>query len=106
MPAMDQILPTLGIIGFVVFAIAVYIWHFSRSSALLMQWAHDNGFEILHHDYRYFNRGPFFWTSSKWQTVYHVKVSDRDGHIRTGWVRCGSFLLGVMSDRVEVRWEH
>jgi hypothetical protein len=80
-------------------------WSFSRSRSLLEQWAADNGFEILEREYRTFRRGPFFWTSSKNQAVYHVKVRDREGNVRSGWVRCGGWFLGLLSDQTEVRWE-
>jgi hypothetical protein len=80
-------------------------WNFSRSRSILEQWASDNGYQILHSEKRTLFRGPFFWTSLTHQTVYYVKVRDPDGTIRTGWVRCGSWWLGLMSDKAEVRWE-
>ncbi len=85
--------------------IAAIAWHLSRSRSLLEEWAAENGYQILHSEYRNLFRGPFFWTSSKGQTVYYVKVRDSEGTIRTGWVRCGSWWLGLMSDKTEVRWE-
>jgi hypothetical protein len=88
----------------VVLGIAALAWHVSRSRSLLDQWASENGYMILHSEYRYLFKGPFFWTSSKGQTVYYVKVQDRDGNVRTGWVRCGGWWLGLMSDKTEVRW--
>jgi hypothetical protein len=81
------------------------IWHFSRSRSVLEQWAEANGYEILHSEFRNLFRGPFFWTSSKGQTVYYVRVRDRDGQERSGWVRCGGFWAGLFSDKAEVRWE-
>lgn len=81
------------------------VWHSSRSNSVLEQWAEDNGFEILSSEYCHFFRGPFFWTTSKGQTVYYVKVRTSSGHVRTGWVRCGGFFLGLLSDAAEVRWE-
>src|SRR5262249_36093276 len=50
-------------------------------------------------------KGPFFWTSTKAQTVYYVFVEDSDGNKRSGWVRCGSCWFGLLSDNVEVRWD-
>ena len=94
------------ILLFVGLGIAGLVWHFSRSRSLLEQWASENGYTILHREYRNLFRGPFFWTSSKTQTVYYVQVRDRDGNVRTGWVRCGSWWLGLMSDKTEVRWEN
>ncbi len=86
-------------------AAAGLAWHFSRSRSLLEQWAMENGYELLHTEYRNLFRGPFFWTSSKGQTVYYVKVRDRQGTTRSGWVRCGGWWLGLLSDKTQVRWE-
>ena len=86
-------------------AVAGLAWHFSRSRSLLEQWAMENGYELLHTEHRNLFRGPFFWTSSKGQTVYYVKVRDRNGATRSGWVRCGGWWLGLLSDKTEVRWE-
>ena len=63
---------------------------------------------IWHHrrrSYRNVFRGPYFWTSSKGQTVYRVTVEVRGG-VRTGWVRCGGWWLGLLSDQAEVRWDN
>ncbi len=81
------------------------VWHFSRSSDLLHQWAERHGYRIVQQEYRNFFKGPFFWTSSKGQTVYYVTVEDRAGHRRNGWVRCGGWFLGLLSNDVEVRWD-
>jgi hypothetical protein len=85
--------------------VAAFAWHISRSRSLLQRWAAENDYSILNSEYRYFSKGPFFWTSSKGQTVYYVTVRDHEGNIRTGWVRCGSWWLGLLSDKTEVRWE-
>jgi hypothetical protein len=95
---------------FAVAAIAVLIglslwWHFGRSSSLLQLWAEINGYRIVRKEYRTFFRGPFFWSSSKGQTVYYVVVEDSAGERRSGYVRCGGWWLGLLSDRVEVRWD-
>ena len=89
----------------VIIAVALW-WNFSRSRALLRQWAQENGYEILESHYRVFRKGPFFWTSSRGQTVYYVKTRDRQGYLRSGWVRCGSWWWGLWSDQTEVRWEN
>ena len=86
-------------------AIGSMAWHFSRSRSILEQWAAEQGFEIVHREYRSFRRGPFFWTTSKGQTVYYVTVRDSTGNQRSGWVRCGGWFLGLMADKAEVRWE-
>jgi hypothetical protein len=80
-------------------------WHFGRSSSLLHQWAAENGYRILRQEYRTLFKGPFFWTSSKGQTVYYVVVEDEDGNERRGWVRCGGWWFGLLSNHVDVRWD-
>ncbi len=81
------------------------LWHFSRSSSILQQWADRNGYRIIDQQYRTFFKGPFFWTSTKGQVVYYVKGEDAKGRRRSGWVRCGGWFLGLLSNHVDVRWE-
>ena len=80
------------------------IWHSWRSRRVLERWAERNGYRIIDADYRNFFRGPYFWTTAKGQTVYRVNVEVKGG-VRRGWVRCGSWGLGLFSDRTEVRWD-
>lgn len=89
----------------VIFAIFMVGWHFSRSNSLLHQWAERNGYRVVHQEYRNFFRGPFFWTTTRNQTVYYVTVEDAHGHRRKGWVRCGGWFLGLLSDNVDVAWD-
>jgi hypothetical protein len=89
----------------VVLAILLVAWHFHRSRSCLEQWAEQNGFEILESQYRNLFKGPYFWTSSRAQTVYRVKVRDHQRNVRSGWVRCGGWFSGLCSDKTEVRWE-
>ena len=102
---MDGGLQILVVLGVVAFMVVTMTWHFSRSRSVLEQWADQSGFEILHSEYRNFARGPYFWTTSKGQTVYYVTVRDGRGNLRSGWVRCGGWFLGLMTDQAEVRWE-
>jgi hypothetical protein len=86
-------------------AIGMLTWHFSRSRSVLERWAEQHSFEIVHSEYRFFFQGPFFWTTFRGRTVYRVKVRDGSGELHSGWVRCGSFFLGLLSDKAEVRWD-
>jgi hypothetical protein len=95
----------LGVLGAATFVALLLWWRFSRSSSLLEQWAEQNGYRIITQQYRYFFKGPFFWTTSEGQTVYYVTIEDGQGHRRSGFVRCGGWLLGLLSDNVEVRWD-
>jgi hypothetical protein len=101
---MESVVRIFLIIVAILFVIGAISWHRSRSRCVLERWAAEHGFEILHSEYRILSRGPFFWTTSKGQTVYYVKVRDGRGIERSGWVRCGGWLLGLLSDKAEVRW--
>ena len=94
----------LFIILFIVFAIGAVIWHFSRSGTILNHWAQANGYEIVSLKRCWFWRGPFFF-SSKSQEVYYVTVRTADGEERRGWVCCGSWFLGMLSDQAFVKWD-
>jgi len=70
------------------------------------QWAADNGYELLHSEYRMLSKGPFSGiTVSKKQPVYYVKVRDPSGAMRSGWIRFHSRFWGLLPDRTEVQWE-
>ena len=102
---MQDIFDGLAIVAVITVICLVYYWQYSRSRGLVWQWAEQNGYEVLACDCRYLRKGPFVWTSSKGQTVYFVTNRDRDKQVRSGWVRCGGFVLGPLSTRTEVRWE-
>ena len=102
---MDFLLPVFAFAAVAAFVGLMIWWHFSRSDSLLQQWAQRNGYRLVRREYRSFFKGPFFWTTSRGQTVYYVTVEDAEGNRRSGWVRCGGWFLGLLSDNVEVRWE-
>jgi hypothetical protein len=85
--------------------VGALLWNVARSQAMLSRWAAENDYQILDSNYRLFCRGPFFWNSSKSQSVFRVTILDRQGHTHTGWVRCGSWVLGLWSEQTEVRWD-
>lgn len=86
-------------------AILLLIVEFTRPIAILNQWASENRFAILNSERRYIRRGPFFWTTSRGQVVYYVRVQAETGEIKSGWVRCGNWWLGVFVNQAEVRWD-
>jgi hypothetical protein len=103
-PTIDTYIPIIIVFG-VLIVIASIAWSFQRSSSILENWAASNGYRIVQKEYRNVARGPFFWTTARGQTVYRVVVEDRNGNTRTGWVRCGSWWLGLFSDDMDVRWD-
>jgi hypothetical protein len=102
---MDSIGIYLIPICFAAVIVVWVVWSFSRGRTLLKRWAHENGFQIVHSEFRTLFAGPFTWTSSRNQIVYFVRVRDQVGRERSGWVRCGSFWSGIVSDETEVRWK-
>jgi hypothetical protein len=89
----------------VVAVVAVAVLQFRRSRTILERWAERQGYRILRSQRRTLRRGPFFFFTARGQEVFRVTVEDAHGRIRHGFVRCGSFMLGILSDRAEVRWD-
>ena len=96
------VLPVFGIL-----ALILARESFSRAKRSIQVWAEENGLEVLQADRRSMRTGPFqWWTTSRGQIIYLVRVRDRDGRERSAWVRCGSYLGGVtFSEKIEVRWD-
>jgi len=95
------VLAVVALVGFV--GLMLYV-HIRRAQTLLKGWAEENGYEILEAEHRLFRKGPYIW-SARGQVVYRVRVHDEQGVERLGWVRCGSWFAGVLSDKVESRWD-
>ncbi|MBV8879394.1 MAG: hypothetical protein JO332_05500 [Planctomycetaceae bacterium] len=100
-----MISPTVGLLLTACLGILLALWTSSQGRSMLRRWTSAQGFEILSHEECWFFRGPFFWTSSKGQKVYKVRLRDREGQLRRGYVRCGGYWLGLWSEAVEVRWD-
>jgi len=79
-------------------------WHLLRSDYLLEKWADQNQLRILKRSYRWLFKGTLFWSVFS-RAVYRVTVEDQAGHPRSGWVRCGGWFWGLLSDDVVVRWD-
>lgn len=76
-----------------------------RASSILEKWAAANGLEILDCQRPFYSGAFNWWTTSGGQVVYSVRVRDKKGHERSGWVRCGNYWNGVLSsDKIEVKW--
>jgi hypothetical protein len=102
---MDHTTPFPIIVAVIIFTIAMMIWHYARAGQILERWAQDSGYKIVSSKRCWFWKGPFsFWTSRS-QEVYYVTVRTPDGQLRRGWVCCGGWFLGVLSDQAEVRWD-
>lgn len=93
--------------GLVVATIAttVHYWMARRARVMLKKWAEENGYEVGSAEYRAFRKGPYFMKSSNNQAVLKIIVADEDGNVKSGWVCCGSWLGGVLVDKINVTWD-
>jgi len=76
-----------------------------RSSELLQAWADRNGYHIIRAKRRYLFTGAFAQVTTRGATVYRVEVEDSHGHLRNGWVLCGSGYWGTDPNKTTVRWD-
>jgi hypothetical protein len=98
----------LAVLAAIAFFVGFWWFYIVRLKAVLRAWQAEGGFQIVSFKKRNLTlRGPFRWgTVSRNQVVYHVRVRYRDGRERTGWVRLGSFLGGVLlSTKADAIWE-
>ncbi len=86
-------------------SIALLVWHYRRANILLEGWAARNDYHIIHKEYRWIRRGPFFWVTGRGQVVFRIEVADREGLRQSAFVRVGGLFLGMLSNNVEVSWD-
>ncbi len=101
---LDGATPVFVICGFALVFFCSIKWSSNRSAIIIENWAIRNGFRVLGKQFSFW-KGPYFFRSSKNQTVYRIQICDAQGRVRTGWVRCGSWAWGLMSDSIDVRWD-
>lgn len=102
MPVPTHFLLPAAVLALVTLA---FSWSYRRSREILANWADRNGYQVLSSEFRWFFKGPYFWKSSKNQTVFRVIVEDETEAVRTAWVRCGSYWWGVFVDEADVIWD-
>lgn len=92
----------------VLLLIPFYIyWYYARLKSMLAVWAASNQFKILETRRGFFPPLRMLLTTSKEQTLMHVKVYDESTRrIRSGWLRLGSYWWGLLdADAIEVNWD-
>jgi hypothetical protein len=92
----------------VLLLIPFYIcWYYARLKTMLATWAAANQYKILETRRGFFPPLRMLLTTSKEQTLMHVKVYDESTHrIRNGWLRLGSYWWGLLdADAIEVNWD-
>lgn len=100
-----EVLFAIGFFAVFALAIASFFWSFRRSEAMMRKWAQQNNYRIVEAKIPMIGQGPFFWTTSRSQSVYRVVVQDSKGKTRSGWVRCGHWLFGMQREQTEVIWD-
>ena len=101
---MEDILIPVVFVLFFGLVIWMNIAIFGKSQRLIREWADSNGYSIIATELRFLRKGPFTWTSSRGQTVYYVTVQTPEG-VMNAYVRCGSFWVGLLSDKIDVKWD-
>ena len=71
----------------------VMVHTYGRSRRMITRWAAENGFSLDRCEWH----GSVAW-------IWTVRVVDAQGRTKDGWVCCGGPLIGLLSDRPEVRW--
>lgn len=86
--------------------VAVLAWvQHSKARKIVLQWAQTMEVELVSAQVRYLRTGPFFFAHSRGQFVFRILVRDQTGQERTGWLRVGGWLLGVLSAKTKVYWD-
>ena len=105
----ETVIAAVVAIGAVAAVIGLYWFGRRREVVMLQRWAEQSEVELLHFKQRAFSEPtPFsFWTSHRTPN-YFVRVRDRGGKERSGWIRLGSVFESIYwggKNKVEVRWE-
>ena len=84
--------------------VVIWVWTIRKSKRMVEEWARRQGLQIVSSEFRWWRRGPFFWKSSRNQTVLYVTVRMPDGSPRSAFIRCGNWWVGLFTDQLEVKW--
>ena len=102
---MDSIFSTLLFLV-AIFALVKYLlWQEQRSRELLDGWAARCGYAIMQRQRLLWPPRAYMFRSSRGQTLYRLLVRVPDGSLRPATARCGSYMLGLWQDQLDVRWE-
>jgi hypothetical protein len=89
----------------------LWLWHTRMvaardrlARAKIDEWANERGLTVLSCEMSAFGL-PWVLKKSASQSVCRIEVRDPSGTCLRGWIRVGGFFFGLLSDRVEVRWD-
>jgi hypothetical protein len=74
------------------------------AKGILAPWALANGYQFVSLKKKWFLLGPFRWHTGN-AVVFQGVVLTPDGEQRSGYIRVGTFFLGLWIDQVTVKWE-
>jgi hypothetical protein len=86
-------------------AAGLTVWLRRRSARMVDRWAEENGYRVLTKDYRGSEQGLVLSRLCNLKALYHVTVRNSAGDVRSAYVHCGGWFLGLLSDHVDVEWD-
>ena len=103
----------MAMAGYIILMVVMVLLAFALSGVgdrkalfLIEAWAQSCQYSVESCERRYLRTGPFFLSSSKYQRIYYVRIKDRNGQEKTGWLKLGGYFSGMLSeDEIEVIWE-
>jgi hypothetical protein len=96
-------------VALLVLVIAATFWtswrRVGRAKEVLAACLEKDGYSLVSADPRALLQGPFTWTSGGAQVVYRIEVMRSGGESRSGWAKVGSWLVGLLVNQVDIRWD-
>ena len=91
---------------FTIIMVGVIYVHTFWARFRIRQWMDHRGYRLTRCRLCFITIGPFsyFGTSGK-QSVFKIEAVGSDGNRRTGYTRAGGFFLGLLQNRVQVKWD-
>jgi len=97
------LLGSMLVVGTLIFFYRV--WEQDEAIRRVLAWAKANNYQIIDALSRRWASRPGHVPSSMLQMVFRVKIKDEDGRQREGWLRLGSYFLGLVSKEQDVFWD-
>lgn len=106
---MDGLAFVLLFVGWIAFTTTAGIWNFVRSRKRVDRWAAENGYTLQRCEWHFLSDSPFRegllgYRKSGLHVVWTVRAVGPDKVQKDAWIQCGSYFLGMLSDRIEVAW--
>jgi len=85
----------------------VYMTYYKNSGLKVVEnWAKKEGYKIIDSELRWVKTGPFFLSgTSRQQRVFLVTLGSKEGKKKKAWIRVGGYVLGLLSDQIDIKWE-